>query len=60
LHNAGCDRATRRELLVLLQQFLGSREGILINDGGDRNLDPVGTRSFVVGAAARADAAAQA
>src|SRR6201998_2894626 len=60
LDNAGCDRATRCELLVLLQQFPGSREGILINDGGDRNLDPIDTSSFVVGAVARADAAAQA
>lgn len=60
LHNAGRDRATRPELLVLRQQLLGSSEGVLINDCRNRDLDQVGARPFVVGAIALADAAAQA
>ena len=35
---------------VLLQLLLGQREDLFANQGGNSNLDPVRTRSFVIGA----------
>jgi hypothetical protein len=59
LHDAGFDRPTWRKRLVLLEPLLDSHESIVRNDRGNRNFDPVGTRSFVVSAVARANAPAQ-
>ncbi len=59
LHQARCNRAAPRPDFVLVQQFLRAGKGRLLDEGRDRNLDPVLARSFMAGAVATRHAAAQ-
>jgi hypothetical protein len=60
LRNTGGDCPTRRKLLVLRQQLPGLREGILVNENRDCDLDPFRLRPLSVSTVARDDPAGQA
>src|SRR5205823_11115280 len=49
LHDAGCDRATRRMEFVRPKPLRGQRKGLLGDNRRDRNLDPFLSWPLVVG-----------
>src|SRR5262249_2388480 len=59
LDQAGLNRSTPRSDFVLLQQFLRTGKGRLLNEGGHRDFDPLVAGPFSVGAVAHGDAAPQ-